>query len=124
MVEILVIDDELSVAEALRIILEDDGYLVSVALTGREGIKLAHERCFAVMISDYRLPDITGIDVLKAVSKIHPESSTVLITAYSTPELLAEAHACGIKRVLTKPFQPSEILTLLMRLVECTHDTC
>jgi DNA-binding NtrC family response regulator len=118
MVEILVVEDELSVAGALRIILEDGGYLVRVAMTGREGIELAHEHRFDVTISDYRLPDITGTDVLQAVSKINPESSTVLITAHSTPELIAEARARGIKKVLTKPFQPSEILALLTNLVE------
>ena len=124
MVKILIVEDELSVAGALKIILEDDGYLVCVALTGRAGIEMAHAHRFDVTISDYRLPDIMGTDVLLAVSKINPQSSTVLITAYSTPELVAEARACGIKSVLTKPFQPSEILSLLTCLVKPPFDIC
>ena len=116
MTEILIVEDELSVAEALRIILEDCGYLVCVATSGREAIALAREHRFDVTVSDYRLPDITGTEVLKAVSEINPESSSILITAYSTPELMAEANVCGIHKVLTKPFQPSEILTLLNHL--------
>ncbi|MDT5293467.1 MAG: hypothetical protein QOJ76_347 [Acidobacteriota bacterium] len=119
MIGILVIEDEQSVAGALRIILEDSGYLVSVALTGREGIALAREHCFDVTISDYRLPDITGIEVLKAVSQLNPRCSTVLITAHSTPELVAEAQACGVRTMLTKPFPPAEILTLVTSLVGC-----
>lgn len=123
MIEILVVEDEPSVAGALRIILEDRGYLVRVAVNGREGIGLARAHLFDVMISDYRLPDITGTDLLKAVSKFNPESYTVLITAHSTPELVAEAHARGIHAMMTKPFAPSEILTLLTDLVERTRDT-
>jgi DNA-binding NtrC family response regulator len=117
MIEILVVEDEQSVAGALRMILEDSGYLVHIAATGREGIALAREHPFDVTISDYRLPDINGVDVLKAVSQINPRSSTVLITAHSTPELVAEARACGIYTMLTKPFPPSEILTLVTSLV-------
>jgi DNA-binding NtrC family response regulator len=123
MIKILVVEDEPSVAGALKMILEDRGYIACVAMTGREGIGLAREHRFDVTISDYRLPDINGVEVLKTVSEINPCSSSVLITAHSTPELIAEAHACGIHSVLTKPFSPSEILTLLTSLVERTPDT-
>jgi DNA-binding NtrC family response regulator len=116
MIGILVVEDERSVAGALRMILEDSGYFVRVAPNGREGIRLARTHPFVVTISDYHLPDINGIEVLKAVSRINPRGSTVLITAHSTPELMAEASDCGVHTVLTKPFPPSEILTLVTSL--------
>jgi DNA-binding NtrC family response regulator len=112
-----VVEDERSVAGALRLILEDSGYRVHIAVTGREGIALACAHPFDVTISDYHLPDITGIEVLKAVSRINPRSSNILITAHSTPELVAEAQACGVRTLLAKPFPPSEILTLVTSLV-------
>ncbi|MCA1635211.1 MAG: response regulator [Acidobacteria bacterium] len=117
MTGILVVEDEQSVAGALGMILEDSGFLVRLASTGREGIALARVLAFDVTISDYHLPDITGIEVLKAVLRLNPRGATILITAHSTPELVAEATACGVHTVLKKPFPPSEILSLVKSLV-------
>ncbi len=117
MIKILVIDDEQSVADALRVILEDCGYLVSSAATGREGLALAQQHSFAVTITDYGLPDITGVDVIHAVLQANPHSSVILITANCAPELTAEAKACGVFEILKKPFLPTDITTMLTKLL-------
>ena len=110
---ILVIDDEPSVADALRIILEDDGYGVAVALTGLEGLDLARRQRFDVVISDVRLPDVSGLEVLDAVRKACPHSTVILITSHGTTKLLDEARACGAFDVLQKPFPPRDVLRLV-----------
>lgn len=100
-------------ADALKIILEDEGYEVAVALTGLGGLELARRRCFDVVLSDVRLPDVTGIEVLGAVCRGCPACVVILITSHSTTKLLAEARGCGAFDVLQKPFAPSDVLRLI-----------
>lgn len=108
--QILVIDDEPSVADALRIILEDDGYKVAVAATGRDGIELVLRRPFDIVLSDMRLPDIDGLEVLRAVCEWRPGCIVILITSHATTRLRDEARDAGAFDVLQKPFPPSDVL--------------
>ena len=107
---ILVIDDEPSVADALRIIFEDNGYEVTVALTGIKGIEIARQRCFNVVVSDVHLPDVTGLEVLDAVRKGCSRCVVILITSQSTTNLLDEARKRGAFDVIQKPFSPGDVL--------------
>jgi DNA-binding NtrC family response regulator len=111
--EILVIDDEPSVADALMLILEDRGYRVVVAKTGREAIEQSERNEFCLTITDLRLPDMTGFDVLHAIRRQNPQHQAILSTSHTTPEVFAEARDIGSVAVLPKPFQPSEILQLI-----------
>lgn len=115
--EILVIDDELSVADALKVILESEGFRVTVAGSGRDGIERARRGKFGLAITDLRLPDMSGLDVLRTLLAEHPHSHVILITSYGTPEILAEAHGYGAAAVLGKPFPPSEIVRLVIALL-------
>ena len=110
---VLIVEDEPSVADALRIILEDSGYRVSVAITGRDGIAEALRGDFCLLITDIGLKDMTGFDVINAVCQRKPGSHFIIITSSSSQEVLAEARSCGAAGVLFKPFQPSEILQLI-----------
>jgi two-component system response regulator PilR (NtrC family) len=111
--EVLVIDDEPSVADALKMILEDRGFRVVVALTGREGLEQARRGLFDLTITDLRLPDMSGLDVLRAICGENGSSLCVLITSHATPEISVEARACGAYEVLSKPFLPSDIVQLI-----------
>lgn len=110
---ILIIDDEPSVADALRLILGDLGHRVLVAATGRIGLELARRERVRVVITDLRLPDITGLDVLGALRLELPHLPVILITSHGTPELSAEARRAGAAAVLDKPFAPAEIIRLV-----------
>jgi DNA-binding NtrC family response regulator len=110
---ILVIDDEPIVADALMIVLSDSGYEVTVALTGRDGLDKLSEQRFDVTITDLRLPDMSGLEVLSIIREKEPCSLIILITAHTTPEIIAEAVRRGAVDVLSKPFFPSDVLELL-----------
>jgi DNA-binding response OmpR family regulator len=110
---ILVVEDEPSVAGALKLILEDSGYRVSVALTGRDGIEQSRRGRFCLTITDLRLPDMTGLDVMNAACRVNPRSQFILITSHGSEEVEAEARNCGAAGFLLKPFPPSEILQLV-----------
>jgi len=110
---ILVIDDEPIVGEALMTVLSDCGYEVEVVRTGREGLDKARKQRFDFTITDLRLPDISGLEVLAGIRESVPRSAVIVITAYSTPEMLAESVRLGAIAVLAKPFFPADVLGLL-----------
>jgi DNA-binding NtrC family response regulator len=112
-VNILVIDDEQSVGDALSMVLGDHGYRVVVALNGRDGIELAKRDKFSVVITDLRLPDISGFDVLHCVKLNDSCCPVIIITAHPTPEVVAESKRLGALEVLSKPFFPSDLLLLI-----------
>jgi DNA-binding response OmpR family regulator len=110
---VLIVEDEPSVADALRIILEDSGYRVSVAITGRDGIEESLRGNFCLVITDVGLSDMTGFNVISAVCRHKPGMHFIIITSASSQEVLGEARSCGAAGVLLKPFLPSEILQLI-----------
>jgi DNA-binding NtrC family response regulator len=110
---VLVIDDEPSVADALKVILSDSGYQVVVAMSGREALENLGKRRFDLVITDVRLPDISGLDVLRHLRRSHPGVLAIIITAHHTPELAAESLSLGAVAVLPKPFSPSDLLTVI-----------
>lgn len=110
---VLVIDDEPSVADALRVILEDQGFAVAVASSGRDGIEQARRDAFRVTITDLRLPDMDGLEVICAFREVGVGGAVILITSHGTPEIFARALDLGAAGVIAKPFLPSEILQLI-----------
>lgn len=110
---ILIIDDEPSVADALRLIFEDQGRRVLVAGAGQVGLGLARREKVRVVITDLCLPDISGLDVLATLRAEQPDVRVILITSQGTPELFAEARGIGAAAVLRKPFAPADIVQLV-----------
>ncbi len=100
-------------ADALKMILEDSGYRVSIALTGRDGIEEARRGRFCLTITDLGLKDMTGFDVISAICRDKPQSPFIVITSYGSQDVIAEARSWGVAGVLLKPFLPSEILQLI-----------
>src|SRR5215212_9333637 len=93
--EVLVIEDERSVADALRMILEDNGYRVSVAVTGRDGIDEALRGRFCLTITDIGLPDMSGFDVIKTICQSKLRMHFIIITSNDSQHVIAEARSCG-----------------------------
>lgn len=120
---VLVIDDEPSVADALRMILEDKGFAVVVAASGREGLEQARRARFRVTITDLRLPDMDGLEVLGAFREGGLGGAAILITSYGTPDTFARARDLGVVGIIAKPFLPSEILQLIAAALE-SRDAC
>ena len=108
--EVLVIEDERSVADALKMILEDNGYRVCTAATGRDGIQEALRGQFCLTITDVGLSDMSGFDVIKAICSHKAQMHFIIITSQ---HLMHEAQSCGAAGFLIKPVLPSEILQLI-----------
>jgi DNA-binding response OmpR family regulator len=111
--EVLIIDDEPCIADALQIILSDSGHAVTLAATGREGLEHAGRKRYDVTITDLRLPDMSGLDLLSLLRRRASDGFIVVITAHGTPEIAAESFRRGAFHFLCKPFQPADILAVL-----------
>jgi DNA-binding NtrC family response regulator len=112
-VSILIVDDEPSVGDALRLVLESRGYEVVLVTKGMEGIDQARQRRFGFSVVDLFLTDISGFQVIEDIHKHQPEVPIVLITAHGSPQVFDEAKKLGAIAALGKPFSPAELLELI-----------
>lgn len=114
---ILVIDDEKPQREILSGFLSKKGYSVHTAESGSKGLSIVMDKNIDIILSDYKMPGMTGIDVLNEVSHINPDISFVIITAYGTIENAVEAMRLGAVDYICKPVNLEELELLLQRIV-------
>ena len=107
---ILLIDDDETIITPFQLILQDIGYKVDTALTGRQAIEKARETDYQIAILDIKLPDISGIEVARKIRKQQGDIHFIIISGY--PELAdsIEAINVGIDEILLKPIRPDELL--------------
>lgn len=115
---ILIIDDEQTQREVLKGYLDKKGYRTFTASSGNEGISVAKEEQIDIILSDFKMPDKTGLEVLEEVKKINPEINFVLMTAYGTIENAVKAMRLGAYDYLTKPVDLDELDLLLEKIIE------
>lgn len=115
---ILVIDDEPSVTGALEIILREAGYEVLVADRIAQAMSILSNRSFDLVITDQRLSDGTGIDLIPHIKKKTPDTEVILMTAYGSVEITIEAIKRGAYYYLEKPIPPDRVLTLVERALQ------
>jgi two-component system, NtrC family, response regulator AtoC len=106
---ILVIDDESSIRESLEMFLREKGLEVLTAGGGYEGLEICAQRQPQVIILDIRLPDISGLDVLKRIVAADPEAKVIMITAYHDMETTIEAMRQGAYDYIHKPLDVDEL---------------
>ncbi|HZI95489.1 MAG TPA: sigma-54 dependent transcriptional regulator [Patescibacteria group bacterium] len=117
---ILIIEDEKLLRWTLRERLEREGYDVAEAATGQEGLALGEDSPVDLLLLDHRLPDTTGIDVLRRFLPTHSDVPVILMTAYSTVETAVEAIKLGAFDYINKPFNQDE---LSMRISKALEDS-
>jgi DNA-binding NtrC family response regulator len=110
---VLVVDDEPIVRESIRDWLVNAGYQVATAESGEEALEIVGKQDVGIMIVDVRLPGKTGITVLKEVKALKPQIKSIVITAYPSTELAAEAMKLGAVDYLIKPIAPDELERLV-----------
>lgn len=115
---ILIIDDEASQREILKGYLEKKGYKTYSASSGSDGVSVTKSEHVDIILSDYKMPDKTGIEVLEEIKQINPEISFVLMTAYGTIENAVKAMRLGAYDYLSKPVDLDELELLLEKIIE------
>ncbi len=115
MKNILIVDDELEMRIALQETLSRANYSVTTANNGEEALRYFEEGAFEIVITDVRMPKLTGIEMLKEIKKKSPGTAVIVITAYGTIENAVEAMKEGAFDYILKPFSAESIETAVWR---------
>jgi signal transduction histidine kinase/ActR/RegA family two-component response regulator len=107
--KIIIVDDEVDVLDLCRRILESKGYQVTTARDGREVIEFAQKEHFDLLLTDIRMPGMSGLEVAQAVKQFAPNLICVTMTGFSTMDMAIEALKLGIDEFVMKPFSPDEL---------------
>ena len=112
---VLVVDDERTVCNSCKKILTQEGYNVDVALSGEEALNKVKGKGFDVLITDWKMPEIDGIEVAKRIKKENPNIAVIMITGYPSVESSINAIRSGVSDYVPKPFTPEELSDAMVR---------
>ena len=118
MATVLIVDDEPNIIEVLKMSILEDGMEVLTAVRGLDALNVLREREIDVVISDIRMPGLSGVELLREAEKIAPNTAFIMITAFSTPETAIEALQHGACDYITKPFRMDDLRSALRRALE------
>ncbi len=111
--KILIVDDELNMRLVLAAMLKKEGYEVASASDGREALQILKSGKIAVVVTDLKMPNIDGMELLNCISEQHPEVPVIMITAHGTVATAVEALKKGALDYITKPFDIDELKNVI-----------
>jgi len=115
--KILLVDDDPFIRDAMTLAFKQKKFSLCTAETAEEGLEAMHEETFDIIICDFKLPGISGLMFLKQAVVSQPGSIKLLISAFSSDEMVSEAYRIGVHDFLQKPFTVETLLaTLLMHI--------
>jgi DNA-binding NtrC family response regulator len=115
---ILVVDDEAEIREGLEALLVSEGYEVSPAETGEQGLTKLEERPYDLLLLDVSLPDRNGLELLREIHRRDPLLSIILITAYGSIDMARAAFKSGAMDYITKPWSNDELIAQVSLAIE------
>src|SRR5712691_2423271 len=116
--KVLVVDDEESVVVTIKAILQLDGYNVATTTSGLQARGMVRDVEYDLVLTDLRLEDGDGLDVLKAVRERYPETVTIMLTGYASLESAIQALRAGAYDYLVKPSEVEELRATVGRGIE------
>ena len=116
--KVLIVDDETSILDTLRILLKRDGYEVHTAVGGQQGLDALREVQPDFVLTDIRMPGVSGIDVLNAAREMDPTLPVILMTAQASLQSAIQAVNQGAFHYVQKPFSNDEMLVVCRRAAE------
>lgn len=118
MAKILLVEDDRTFSRILEGFLTKNKYAVQTAYDGKEGIKTFHSSGFDLVLLDYRLPDLTGLEILPELKRSNPTVPVVIMTSFSDIRTAVKAIKAGAYEYITKPVNPDELLVLLKNALD------
>ena len=115
--KILLIDDDEWIRDSLSLFFEAEGCNVLTFETAEEGMEAVKQQAYDIVISDYKLPGMDGLEFLRRVKEKQPNAFEILVTAYANCEIEKEANEIGVKDIIPKPFTSEDVETSLSRIV-------
>ncbi len=116
--KILVVDDDDSLRRVMQLQIEEAGYNVIAVSTALAAIEILQEQTPALIITDLKMPGVSGMDLLKRIRAEHPETAVVMITAFGTVQTAVEAMRSGAYDYITKPIDYDELVLTVNRALE------
>jgi DNA-binding NtrC family response regulator len=118
MYSVLIVEDHDRLREQLGQFYEQEGFKVTTAACGEEGIEKLSQEKFAIIVSDVKMPGIDGFQLARHVREKYPDTDVILITAFGNIKQAVEAMKLGASDYITKPFQPEAIRLVSEKLIE------
>jgi DNA-binding NtrC family response regulator len=118
MAQILIVDDEQGMRQLLSLVFGRAGHQVRAAENGRRAVELLRETPADLIISDVRMPDMGGIELLSAARELSPDIAVVMMTAFATVETAREAFKLGADDFIQKPFDVDELKLIVEKALE------
>lgn len=115
---VLIVDDDKGMCKTLSRILELDGYAVTTANTGSNGVACIKESPFNIAIVDIKLPDVDGVELLQSIKRTNPDLNIIMMTAYASTENAIKALNEGADAFVTKPFDIEELRAIVKKSIE------
>jgi DNA-binding NtrC family response regulator len=116
--KILAIDDEANIRRLLTNELQQEGFMVTTAATGEQGLALADKECFDMALVDLKLPGMSGIDVIKKIRRMPRPVDTIVITGHGDIDVAVESMKLGALEFVTKPFKLNELIPLIDQAIK------
>ena len=116
--KILMIDDEDIVRLSCKRTLEPEGYQLRMAKNGREGIEMMQQEPADLVLTDLKMPEMDGIEVLTRIKKEWPSTEVVIVTGYQTVETAVKSIKLGAFDYLEKPFTPDSLLATVRKALD------
>jgi DNA-binding NtrC family response regulator len=116
--KIMVIDDEKIVGDMAKLSLEQEGYSVETFLNAEPALKRLQEEKFDVVVTDYKMKGIDGMDVLKTVKNLYPATQVIMITAFANLDAAIEALRRDVHDFFPKPVKIKELKASIKRALE------
>jgi two-component system response regulator PilR (NtrC family) len=114
---ILVVDDEADVREGLRQLLSMEGYEVTTAESGAVALERAKPRRFDLVLTDLRMPGMSGVETLMGLKQLHPSMPVVVVTGYASNETTARCTREGAFGYVLKPFDLNHLLRVIQEAI-------
>jgi two-component system phosphate regulon sensor histidine kinase PhoR len=118
---ILIVDDEKRIRDACRMVLTEEGFEVSVASDGDNGLREIEAAHFDIILLDLMMPGLSGFEVLTKVHALHPDTVVIVITGYATLEHSIEAMKQGAFDFIPKPFTPAQLRMVVSKAIKYTR---
>ena len=115
MPSVLLVDDEPDIIEILEMVLREEEMDVYTSRSGREALDVLRDRRVDVVVSDIRMPDLTGVELLREAKQLSPDTVFVMMTAFASTETAIEALQHGAFDYLTKPFKMEELKSIVLQ---------
>ncbi len=115
---VLIADDEESIRHVLTELLHERGYEVRAVSDGQEALRELSTRDYDALVTDVRMPNLNGLDLVRSAQTASPETTIIVMSAYGSHDLAIEAMKAGAYDYLGKPFRPDEVLLVLRKAEE------